>query len=243
MLRIEAVIFASTEPVPREKLARVVGKDCSIDLLIDDLQEELRDRPYELVPVAGGWQHRTRSRFTGAIRAASAPTRSPAAALSDSEAMVLMTVGYFQPVTRGELSKIFGKEVSRNTVGALRSAGFPPPARAARRRGHPTPMSRRSSSSPPSAWRPCATYRTSKHSRMRDCCQRKGCLRATLRQSWQAAGLRTSEEPQHSGLARWREVTRAEVRVPVNDVGFLPYLSRLASLSPGHRSRRRSRRF
>jgi hypothetical protein len=63
MMRVEAVIFASAEPVSREVLARVVGKDCSIDLLIDDLREDLRSRPYELVSVAGGWQHRTRSRL------------------------------------------------------------------------------------------------------------------------------------------------------------------------------------
>jgi segregation and condensation protein B len=125
MLRVEAVIFASAEPVTRETLARVVGKDCSIDLLIDDLREELHDRPYELVSVAGGWQHRTRIRFAETIRASSAPTRGDgAAALSEFEAMVLMAVGYFQPVTRGELSKIFGKEVSRDTIGALRGAGF-----------------------------------------------------------------------------------------------------------------------
>lgn len=74
MLRVEAVIFASAEPVSRETLARVVGKDCSVDLLIDDLVEELRDRPYELVAVAGGWQHRTRSRFREAISASAAPT-------------------------------------------------------------------------------------------------------------------------------------------------------------------------
>ncbi len=123
MLRVEAVIFASAEPVSRETLARVVGKDCSIDLLIDDLQGELRDRPYELVSVAGGWQHRTRPRFGETIRASSAPTRG-GAALSEFEAMVLMAVGYFQPVTRGELSKIFGREVSRDTIGALRGAGF-----------------------------------------------------------------------------------------------------------------------
>lgn len=54
MLRVEAVIFASAEPVSRETLARVVGNDCRIDLLIDDLREELRSRPYELVSVAGG---------------------------------------------------------------------------------------------------------------------------------------------------------------------------------------------
>ncbi|AVA24819.1 SMC-Scp complex subunit ScpB [Rhizobium sp. NXC24] len=124
MLRVEAVIFAAAEPVSRETLARVVGKDCSIDLLIDDLVEELRDRPYELVSVAGGWQHRTRVRFAETIRASSAPTRRGAAALSEFEAMVLMAIGYFQPVTRGELSKIFGREISRDTIGALRGTGF-----------------------------------------------------------------------------------------------------------------------
>ncbi|WP_234189202.1 SMC-Scp complex subunit ScpB [Shinella sp. NM-101] len=124
MLRVEAVIFAAAEPVSRETLARVVGKDCNVDLLIDDLREELSSRPYELVSVAGGWQHRTRVRFGETIRASSAPTRGGAAALSEFEAMVLMSVGYFQPVTRGELSKIFGKEVSRDTIGALRAAGF-----------------------------------------------------------------------------------------------------------------------
>ncbi len=124
MMRVEAVIFASTEPVSRERLARVVGKDCSIDLLIDDLAEELRDRPYELVSVAGGWQHRTRPQFAQAIRASLAPTRGGGAALSQFETMVLMAVGYFQPITRGELSKIFGKEVSRDSIGNLRGAGF-----------------------------------------------------------------------------------------------------------------------
>lgn len=124
MLRVEAVIFASAAPVSRETLARVVGKDCSIDLLVEDLVEELRNRPYELVSVADGWQHRTRLRFAEAIRASSAPTRGGAAALSEFEAMVLMAVGYFQPVTRGELSKIFGKEVSRNSIGNLRGAGL-----------------------------------------------------------------------------------------------------------------------
>jgi segregation and condensation protein B len=124
MLRVEAVIFASAEPVSRETLARVVGKDCSIDLLIDDLREELSSRPYELVSVAGGWQHRTRSRYAETIRASAAPTRGGAAALSEFEATVLMAVGYFQPLTRGELSKMFGKEVSRDTIAALRGAGL-----------------------------------------------------------------------------------------------------------------------
>jgi segregation and condensation protein B len=81
MLRVEAVIFASAEPVTRETLARIVGKDCSIDLLIDDLHEELRSRPYELVSVAGGWQHRSSSAYAETIRASLAPTRAGAAAV------------------------------------------------------------------------------------------------------------------------------------------------------------------
>jgi segregation and condensation protein B len=124
MMRVEAVIFASAEPVSRETLSRVVGKDCSIDLLIEDLREELRSRPYELVSVAGGWQHRTRVAYAAAIRASSAPTRSAAAVLSEHESLVLMAIGYFQPVTRSELSKVFDKEVSRDTISALRGAGF-----------------------------------------------------------------------------------------------------------------------
>lgn len=124
MMRVEAVIFASTEPVSRETLARVVGDECSVDLLIDDLREELRDRPYEIVSVAGGFQHRTRVSYGPAIRAAAVPTRSASAALSQHEAAVIMAVGYFQPVTRGELSKIFGKEISRDTIASLKTAGF-----------------------------------------------------------------------------------------------------------------------
>ncbi|WP_337182500.1 SMC-Scp complex subunit ScpB [Shinella sp.] len=124
MLRVEAVIFAAAEPVGRETLARVVGKDCSIDLLIDDLREELKGRPYDIVFVAGGWQHRTLPAYASAIRASQASTGGGAPVLSDFEAMVLVAIAYFQPITRGELGKIFGKEVSRDTIASLRNANF-----------------------------------------------------------------------------------------------------------------------
>lgn len=124
MLRVEAVIFAAAEPVGRETLARVVGSGCSIDLLIDDLREELGGRPYDIVAVAGGWQHRTRSRYAAAVRASSAPTRGAAPPLSETEAVVLAAIAYLQPVTRGELSTLLGKEVSRDTIASLRDAGL-----------------------------------------------------------------------------------------------------------------------
>ncbi|UGA49022.1 SMC-Scp complex subunit ScpB (plasmid) [Bradyrhizobium quebecense] len=124
MGRVEAVIFASPEPVTRETLARVVGRDCSLDLIIDDIREELRGRPYELVTVAGGWQHRTKKEFADAIRAAIGLGATAPKPLSQSEALVLMCIAYFQPITRGELGRVFGKEISRDVIGHLRSLGF-----------------------------------------------------------------------------------------------------------------------
>lgn len=124
MGRVEAVIFASPEPVGRETLARIVGRDCSIDLLIADIRDELRGRPYELVAVAGGWQHRTKKGFATAIRTATGLGAADSKALSQSESLVLLCIGYFQPITRAELGHVFGKEVSRDTIGQLRKLGF-----------------------------------------------------------------------------------------------------------------------
>ena len=60
MRRIEAVLFASATPVPRDALARVVGQDVSVDLLIEDVAGALADRPYEVVRVDDAWMLRTR---------------------------------------------------------------------------------------------------------------------------------------------------------------------------------------
>jgi segregation and condensation protein B len=123
MGRVEAVIFASSEPVTRSVLARVVGAGCNLDLLIADIREELRGRPYELVTVAGGWQHRTRPAYADVIRAAMGEGDA-VRDLSQNETLVLAAIAYYQPITRGELSTFFGKEVSRDLIAALRSLGF-----------------------------------------------------------------------------------------------------------------------
>ncbi|RWQ12789.1 MAG: SMC-Scp complex subunit ScpB [Mesorhizobium sp.] len=123
MHRVEATIFAASEPVTRETLARIVGKSCSIELLIDDIREELRGRPYDLVAVAGGFRHLTRPAYADAIRAAVGGNER-AVDLTQSEVLVLMCVAYFQPITRAELSSFFGKEISRDFIGHLRGAGL-----------------------------------------------------------------------------------------------------------------------
>ncbi|WP_367714359.1 SMC-Scp complex subunit ScpB (plasmid) [Nitratireductor sp. GISD-1A_MAKvit] len=123
MARVEAVIFAAPEPVTRQTLAQVIGRDCNLDLLIEDIRAELVSRPYELVKLAGGWHHRTRPAMADAIRTAFGIAEK-AVSLSESEALVLMAIGYFQPITRGELSRFFAREISRDVIGKLRRADF-----------------------------------------------------------------------------------------------------------------------
>jgi segregation and condensation protein B len=123
MHRVEATIFAASEPVGRETLSRIVGKTCSIELLIDDIREELRGRPYDLIAVAGGWKHLTRPAYADAIRTAVGGSER-AVDLTQSEVLVLMCIAYFQPITRAELSSFFGKEISRDLIGNLRGFGM-----------------------------------------------------------------------------------------------------------------------
>lgn len=119
MNRIEAVIFASGKLVERDMLHRVIGRSANLDLLIEDIQSELKGRPYELVAVAGGWIHRTRPQYAAAIRAA-ADVGDQQHDLSEIELAVLCAVAYHQPISRAGLADIFGKEINRDLLGRLR---------------------------------------------------------------------------------------------------------------------------
>jgi segregation and condensation protein B len=125
MLRVEAAIFASAKPVPREALVRVVGNDCRFDDLIADLIHELRGRPYDLVLVAGGYALHTKTRFAPAIRAVH-PERGgdEVADLTRTETFALTAIAYLQPVTRGEISKLAGREISRDVIASLKRHGL-----------------------------------------------------------------------------------------------------------------------
>src|ERR1700693_5660201 len=121
MMRVEAVIFAASQPVSRETLSAVIGSDCNLDLIIADIRDELRSRPYELVDVAGGFQHRTRRAYGEVIRA-SGTVATPAVDLTALEKLVLTAVAYFQPITRSGLGDILGRNISRDVIAALRGA-------------------------------------------------------------------------------------------------------------------------
>jgi segregation and condensation protein B len=119
MGRVEAAIFAAPAPVPRSVLAGLVGRACNLDLLIADIRQELRGRPYDLVAVAGGWQHRTRPRFADVLRHARV-LPDPRPELSAGDSAVLLAIAYYQPVTRAELGAILGKTIDRAILTRLR---------------------------------------------------------------------------------------------------------------------------
>lgn len=116
--RIEAVLFASSVPVPREDLARVVGQGVSVDLLVEDLAVDLEGRPYEVARVGGGWWLRTKPAYAPAIRAA-ADAGDQALNLSAFDLAVLAAIAFHQPVSRDGLKEIFGREISRDLIGRL----------------------------------------------------------------------------------------------------------------------------
>ncbi|WP_227287917.1 SMC-Scp complex subunit ScpB [Boseongicola sp. H5] len=136
MRRIEAVLFASASPVPREELARVVGQGASVDLLIDDLMADLEGRSFEVAKVAGGWMLRTRPAYATAIRMA-ADVADQDLDLREYDVAVLAAIAYHQPITREGLKEIFGKEISRDLIGRLHARGLIGTGPRSPRRGAP----------------------------------------------------------------------------------------------------------
>lgn len=120
MGRVEAAIFASPTPVPRETLA---GEDCKLDDLVADIVAELRARPYEIVFVAGGWQFRTRPRHAETLRTLAGVKDAGPPDFTKLEMLALSCIAYLQPITRGELSRMAGREISRDVIGRLKFYG------------------------------------------------------------------------------------------------------------------------
>lgn len=120
MNRIEAVLFTSPRPVERPVLARIVGRDASIDLLIEDIRAELASKPYDILRIAGGWQLSTRPAYADVINASRAALPERHIDFTRTELMVLVSIAYHQPITRAGVSDIIGHEASRDIIAALR---------------------------------------------------------------------------------------------------------------------------
>ena len=108
MRRIEAVLFASAAPVPREDLARVVGQGASVDLLVEDLAADL---DHAVGGPAEAWQahvHRVRPMMTAAIPPTAAYRMPPPGTIQRAMTwLVAMTISQANPIAIGT-PKTFG---------------------------------------------------------------------------------------------------------------------------------------
>jgi segregation and condensation protein B len=136
MRRIEAVLFASASPVSREDLKKIVGQGASVELLLEDLEAELADRPYQVTKSSMGWILQTRKAYADVVRAAS-DVGEQELNLREFDAAVLAAIAYYQPITREGLRDIFGKDINRDLIRRLNSMGLIGTGPRSPRRGAP----------------------------------------------------------------------------------------------------------
>lgn len=117
---VEAILFASREPVAEADLAARVPSGADLPVILAGLKAHYALRGVVLVQVAGGWAFRTAPDL--------APTlvreREEQRKLSRAAMEVLAIVAYHQPVTRSEIEEVRGVATSRGTLDTLLEAGW-----------------------------------------------------------------------------------------------------------------------
>ena len=121
---LEAILFASGDPVPAERIAQVLGVDAQqVFAAADVLASELvvQGRGVRLLRLEGNLQLVSAPDYAQVITQALEQRRPPR--LSPAALEVLAIVAYFQPVTRAYIDQIRGVD-SSYTVGVLCERGL-----------------------------------------------------------------------------------------------------------------------
>ncbi|MSP03814.1 MAG: SMC-Scp complex subunit ScpB [Acetobacteraceae bacterium] len=131
---VEAMVFASAEPVTPRALSQVLAENMDADAVLTALRARFAGRGVELVDVAGGVQFRTAPDLAPRLRkVVQVPRRLPRAAME-----TLSIVAYHQPVTRPEIEEIRGASLSQQTMDALLEADLIAPKGRKEAPGRPT---------------------------------------------------------------------------------------------------------
>ena len=117
---VEALVFASEIPLSIDRLKDLLGEPDrkTIREILQDIELEYRQRNGGLclMEVAGGYQFRTKTDYSPWIRKLRGIRPVP---LSPAAMETLSVVAYRQPVTRQEIEKIRGVDVSGSLKGLL----------------------------------------------------------------------------------------------------------------------------
>lgn len=122
---LEAVLFASAEPVTLEMLKGQLDEGADVPALLAELKDFYAPRGVNLVEIAGQWGFRTAADIAPALKI----TRHPRRKLPRAAAEVLAIIAYNQPVTRADIESIRGVETSKGTLDILLELGWVRPGK------------------------------------------------------------------------------------------------------------------
>jgi segregation and condensation protein B len=130
---LEALLFASGEPLTEKALQGHIGPDADVPSLLAALKEQCAGRGVNLVQTDGLWSFRTAHDLAPMMKI----TRQPKRRLPKAAAEVLAIIAYHQPITRSEIESIRGVETSRGTLDILLELGWIQPGRPRETPGRP----------------------------------------------------------------------------------------------------------
>jgi segregation and condensation protein B len=117
---IEAMLFASAEPVATEKFREFLTDGTDVLGLLADLQENYKNRGVHIVQVAGKWALRTAEDMSAVLRKETVEQKK----LTKAALETLSIVAYHQPVTRAEIEDVRGVAISKGTLDTLMEIGW-----------------------------------------------------------------------------------------------------------------------
>jgi len=109
---IEALLFASAEPLSEKALARHFGEGTVVAALLKRLQGDYAGRGVNLVERDGAWAFRTAADLGDRLRIERTQLRK----LSRAAVETLAVIAYHQPVSRAEIETIRGVATARGTL-------------------------------------------------------------------------------------------------------------------------------
>ena len=112
---IEAILFASAEPVTSAELTRRLPEGCDVTEALAHLRSRYAGRGVTLVHAGEGWAMRTAPDLGWLMHTEQVETRR----LSRAAIETLAIIAYHQPVTRAEIEEIRGVSLSRGTIDQL----------------------------------------------------------------------------------------------------------------------------
>jgi len=117
---VEALLFASSEPVAERALAERLPAGADITGLLEELRGLYQGRGIELIQGNGRWSFRTAPDLGDKLKLEKLVPRK----LSRAAIETLAIIAYHQPATRAEVEEIRGVQVSPGTIDMLLEEGW-----------------------------------------------------------------------------------------------------------------------